>query len=236
MTEILLKVEKIETYIGQYHVLQGIDFEVIKGKVTVLLGRNGAGKTTILRSIMGLNPASKGRILFKNEEIQGLPTYMIAQKGIGFAPENQGIFAGLTVEENMVIAARRDYEAVKERREWVLDLFPDLKKTWKRDAGNLSGGEKQMLALALALVNDNELLLIDEPSKGLAPMVVEKLIRVVSDIKEKTTIVLVEQNFTMASRVGDSYYIIDDGVTVNRGDMAALKENRQLRKRYLGIA
>jgi len=161
---------------------------------------------------------------------------MIAQKGIGFVPENNGIFEGLTVAENLIVAARNKDKAADARQEWVLELFPDLKKAWKRDAGNLSGGERQMLSLALAFINENELLLIDEPSKGLAPLVVEKLMQAVTAVQRKTTVVLVEQNLIMASVIGDRYYIIDDGVTVHSGDMAALKENRELKKRYLGIA
>ncbi|PKM82764.1 MAG: ABC transporter ATP-binding protein [Firmicutes bacterium HGW-Firmicutes-14] len=232
----LLKVEKIHTYIGQYHILQGIDFEVHKGEVTVLLGRNGAGKTTALRSIMGLNPVSKGRILFKNEEIHTLPTYRIAQKGIGYVPEDHGIFGELTVEENFVVAGRSEDDSVKERQEWILVLFPDLKKVWNRPASNLSGGEKQMLSIARAFVNDDELLLIDEPSKGLAPIMVEKLIQAIHEIKEKRTVVLVEQHFYMAACVGERFYIIDDGVTVTSGEMAELKGNSELKKQYLGIA
>jgi len=232
----LLKLDQVETHIGQYHILQGISFEVKKGEVTVLLGRNGAGKTTTLRTIMGLNPASKGSVTFKGEQIQALPTYTIAKKGIGYVPEDQGIFAGLTVEENMKVAIQKENEETAKRMDWILELFPDLKKFWKKPGGYLSGGQKQMLSIARAYVNENELLLIDEPSKGLAPIVVEKVMESILQMKSQTTIVLVEQNFMMASTIGDRFYIIDDGRTVNNGTMKQLKEDEEMKRKYLGIA
>ncbi|RNB79248.1 ABC transporter ATP-binding protein [Brevibacillus panacihumi] len=232
----LLKVDRIETYIGQYHILQGVSFEVKKGGVTVLLGRNGAGKTTTLRSLMGLNPIATGAITFKGEAIHHLPTYEIARKGIGYVPEDQGVFPELTIEENLKLAMRKNDEATLERRDWILQLFPDLKTFWKKPSGLLSGGQKQMLAIARACVNDNELLLIDEPSKGLAPIMVDKVMSVIMEMKQRVTVVLVEQNFYMASTIGDDYYIIDDGRTVHTGMMKELKENEALKKEYLGIA
>lgn len=231
-----LKLDGVETYIEQYHILQGISFEVPKGEVTVLLGRNGAGKTTTLRSIMGLNTPSKGKVLYNGAEIGGLPTYTIANKGIGYVPEDQGIFGDLTVEENIKVAMKKENDETKERLEYILNLFPDLKKFWKRNGGNLSGGQKQMLSIARAYVNENDLLLIDEPSKGLAPIVVEKVMESIQQMKSQTTIVLVEQNFLMASTIGDRFYIIDDGRTVHHGEMKELKENEKLRQQYLGIA
>ncbi|WP_203362037.1 ABC transporter ATP-binding protein [Bacillus sp. REN10] len=232
----LLQVDQIETYIGQFHILQGVSFEVKQGEVTVLLGRNGAGKTTTLRTIMGLNQAASGQILFKNKEIQQLPTYTIALNGIGYVPEDQGIFYDLTVGENMKVAMRKENDVIKERLEWILALFPDLKKFWNKPGGLLSGGQKQMLSIARAYVNENDLLLIDEPSKGLAPIVVDKVMESIMQMKEKTTIVLVEQNFYMASTIGDHFYIVDDGKTVTDGEMKTLKEDEQLRRKYLGIA
>jgi branched-chain amino acid transport system ATP-binding protein len=232
----LLKLNHIETHIGQYHILQGVSIEVKKGEVTVLLGRNGAGKTTTLRTIMGLNPASKGSIIFKGDQIQTLPTYTIAQKGIGYVPEDQGIFAGLTVEENMKVAIQKENEETNQRLEYILNLFPDLKRFWKKPGGLLSGGQKQMLSIARAYVNENELLLIDEPSKGLAPIVVEKVMESIMQMKEQTTIVLVEQNFYMASTIGDCFYIIDDGRSVSNGLMKQLKEDEEMKRKYLGIA
>jgi branched-chain amino acid transport system ATP-binding protein len=232
----LLKLNAVETYIGQYHILQGVSLEVKKGEVTVLLGRNGAGKTTTLRTIMGLNPASKGAITYKGEDIKKLPTYLVAKKGIGYVPEDQGIFADLTVEENMKVAIQKDNQETLDRMEWILDLFPDLKKFWKKPGGLLSGGQKQMLSIARAYINNNELLLIDEPSKGLAPIVVEKVMESIIQMKEQTTIVLVEQNFMMASTIGDCFYIIDDGRTVSHGVMNQLKQDADMRRKYLGIA
>jgi len=232
----LLRVNDVQTYIAQYHILQGVSFEAARGEVTVLLGRNGAGKTTSLRTIMGLNPASQGKIFFRDEEIQHLQTYEIANKGIGYVPEDQGVFGELTVEENMKVAIKEENDVTKERMAWILDLFPDLKTYWKKQGGYLSGGQKQMLAIARAYVNECELLLIDEPSKGLAPIVVEKVMETIHQMKEKTTIVLVEQNFIMASKIGDRFYIVDEGRTVYNGKMNELLENEGLRKKYLGIA
>lgn len=232
----LLKVENIETFIEQYHILQGVSFVAKKGEVTVLLGRNGAGKTTTLRSIMGLNPVLKGKILFEDQEIQSLPTYEIARRGIGYVPENQGIFADLTVEENMKVAMRSMTGETMDRLEWVLTLFPDLKKFWKKAGGTLSGGQKQMLSISRAFVGNNGLILIDEPSKGLAPIIVEGVMNAIQLLKKEATIILVEQNFMMASTIGDYFYIIDDGQTVFEGQMNVLKEDELLRRKYLGIA
>lgn len=231
-----LKLNDIETYIGQYHILQGVSLEIKKGEVTVLLGRNGAGKTTTLRTIMGLNPASKGTVEWNGVQIQGFPTYKIAQQGIGYVPEDQGVFPYLTVEENMRLAMKANTQATKDRLDYILQLFPDLKRFWKKNGGYLSGGQKQMLSIARAYVNENELLLIDEPSKGLAPIMVEKVIESILAMKENTTIVLVEQNFMMASTIGDRFYIIDDGRTVKSGPMNELREDEELRRKYLGIA
>jgi branched-chain amino acid transport system ATP-binding protein len=236
MMNTLLELKNVQTHIGQFHILHDISFEVPKGEVTVLLGRNGAGKTTTLRTIMGLNPATSGSIHFKGEEIKKWKPYMVAKKGIGYVPEDQGVFADLTVGENLRVAMQKEDETTAKLLEWVLDLFPDLKKFWKKPGGQLSGGQKQMLAIARAYVNDNELLLIDEPSKGLAPIVVEKVMETIQQMKEKTTIVLVEQNFIMASKIGDSFHIIDDGQTVHNGMMRELKQDKALMKKYLGIA
>ncbi|WP_438310514.1 ABC transporter ATP-binding protein [Sporosarcina sp. FA9] len=231
----LLKVDDVHTHIGQYHILQGINFEAKIGEVSVLLGRNGAGKTTTLKTIMGLTPASKGTVTFNEQDITRKATYEIANLGIGYVPEDQGIFGELTVEENMKVAMRIENEAAYRRQDYVLELFPDLKKFWKKDSGHLSGGQKQMLAMARAFVNDSKLLLIDEPSKGLAPIVIETVMEAITDMKKSTTIVLVEQNFMMASRIGDTYTLIDDGETVHSGIMGDLIQNEELKRKYLGI-
>lgn len=233
--ESLLKLHNIQTHIGQFHILQGIDFEAKEGQVSVLLGRNGAGKTTTLKTIMGLTPASSGTVTFSNRDISKMPTHDIAKTGIGYVPEDQGIFAQLTVEENMKVAMRKETAESLEKQEYVLALFPDLKKFWKKAGGNLSGGQKQMLAMARAFVNDSKLLLIDEPSKGLAPIVVEKVMEAIMEMKKRTSIVLVEQNFMMASRIGDTFTLIDDGRTVHKGAMEELVTNDEIKRKYLGI-
>ncbi|WP_019414008.1 ABC transporter ATP-binding protein [Paenisporosarcina sp. TG20] len=231
----MLKVEGVHTYIGQYHILQGVNFEAKEGEVSVLLGRNGAGKTTTLKTILGLTPATKGCITFKGQEITKKPTHVIANSGIGYVPEDQGIFATLTVEENMKVAMRNEDEVTMRKQDYVLDLFPDLKTFWKKDGGLLSGGQKQMLAMARAFVGNSQLLLIDEPSKGLAPIVIEKVMEAIIDMKKQTTIVLVEQNFMMASRIGDTYTLLDDGETVHSGMMQDLIQDEQIKRKYLGI-
>ncbi|MFL1674865.1 ABC transporter ATP-binding protein [Paenibacillus dendritiformis] len=232
----LLQVQGIETHIGQFHILQGVTFEVKAGEITVLLGRNGAGKTTALRSIMGLNPVSRGEIRFQGERIEALPTHRIARQGLGYVPEDQGIFPELTVGETMRIAMRRHDDETKARLEWALELFPDLRAFWGRKSGLLSGGQKQMLAISRAYVNDNRLLLIDEPSKGLAPIMVEKLMQAIEQMKAMTTVLLVEQNFMMASRIGDRYFLMDEGRIVAAGTMAELQQDEATRRKYLGIA
>ena len=236
VVEPILKVEGIHTFIGKHHILQGVSFEVHPGKVTVLLGRNGAGKSTTLRSIMGLLPPSQGTIHLNNRTIQGLKPYEISRLGIGFVPEDRGIFNFLTVEENFRVAMLQEDGKTREMMETVFEIFPDLKKFWKTTAGNLSGGQKQMLAIARPLVNRNELLLIDEPSKGLAPIIIDHLIDSINKLKEITVMILVEQNFYMASSLGSDFYLFDDGRTVYHGQMEELVQNEELKKKYLGIS
>jgi branched-chain amino acid transport system ATP-binding protein len=236
VSEAILKVEDIHTYIGHHHILQGISFEARADAVTVLIGRNGAGKSTALRTVMGLWPSGRGKIIFKGREIQKKKPYEIARLGIGFVPEDMGIFANLTVEENMRVAMLTEDAAAAERLEKTLDMFVDLKNFWRAQAGILSGGQKQMLAIARAIVNETSLLLIDEPSKGLAPIIVEALIDAINQIKARSVVVLVEQNFYMASRVGDHFYIMDDGMVVKKGSMQELVDNDELKSRYLGIS
>src|SRR5690606_16922389 len=235
-TLMLLEVKGIHTMIGRFHILQGVSFGVPRGAVTVLLGRNGAGKTTTIRSIMGLSPVVRGEVRFEGEQIQSLPTHVIARKGIGYVPEDMGIFGDLTVEENLKVAMGRDDPAVSDRLAWILELFPDLKVYWRRKGGQLSGGQKQMLSIARAFIQNRSLLLIDEPSKGLAPIMVDKMVEGIRQIKERTTILLVEQNFSMAQAVGDRFVILDGGRCVHTGPMDALKEEKELQRRYLGIA
>ena len=236
MSEAILEVQEVHTYIENHHILQGLSFEACGDAVTVLIGRNGAGKSTALRTVIGLLPCSSGRIRFQGVDIQAKRPYQIARMGLGFVPENMGIFATLTLEENMRVAMLREDAATNTRLEWILDMFEDLRRSWTSKAGNLSGGQKQMLAIARAMVNDTALLLIDEPSKGLAPIVVESLIEAINRIKERSVVVLVEQNFHLASSVGDRYYILDDGVQVHAGSMADLVLDEDMKQKYLGIS
>ena len=236
MSETILAAEGVHTYIGEHHILQGISFDAKADGVTVLIGRNGAGKSSTLKTIMGLLPASRGRVLYRGKEIQNKKPYEIARMGIGFVPEHMGIFTDLTVEENMQVAMLREDEASQRRLEMILDMFAALRKFWKAKAGNLSGGQKQMLAIARAIVNDISLLLIDEPTKGLAPIIIDALIEAINQIKQDSVVVLVEQNFYMASSVGDTFHILDDGMVVHSGMMADLVDDKELQSRYLGIS
>lgn len=232
----MLKVVDLETYIEQYHILQGVTFDVQPGEITVLFGRNGAGKTTTLRTIMGYYPIAKGMVSYKSEQLNGLQTHLIARKGIGYVPEDQGIFPSLTVGETLILAQRDKSNGTNEKLEWMLEVFPDLKKYWTKRSSLLSGGQKQMLAIARAYISSNGLLLIDEPSKGLSPIMVEKLMESILQMKEKTTILLVEQNYYMASTIGDYFYIMDEGKIVHSGPMNALLEDQETSKKYLGIS
>ncbi|HET9643076.1 MAG TPA: ABC transporter ATP-binding protein [Burkholderiaceae bacterium] len=239
MTDIL-ELQGVHTHIGAYHILHGVDLKVREGEVTMLLGRNGAGKTTTLRTIMGLWQASRGRVLFKGEAIERRPTPDIASAGIAYVPENMGIFTDLTVKENMVLAARaaRTEDDLDHRRlDWIFSLFPALKKFWLYPAGKLSGGQKQMLAVARAIVEPRALILVDEPSKGLAPAIIQNLIGAFAELKrQRTTVLLVEQNFAMAKALGDRVAGMDDGRIVHAGPMAELAADESLQQRLLGLS
>ncbi len=232
----LLTLAGVHTHIDQYHILQGVDLEVHEGGLTMLLGRNGAGKTTTMRTIMGLWQASQGEVVFAGERLNGQKTPDIARREIAYVPENMGIFGGLTVQENMVLAARKG--AMDEARlHWILDLFPALDKFWTSPAGALSGGQKQMLAIARAVIEPSRLLLIDEPTKGLAPAIVGSLTEAIRQLKGfGATILMVEQNFTMAKAVGDTVAVMDSGRIVHTGTMADLAEDTALQERLLGFS
>ena len=236
----LLELRGVHTHIGAYHILHGVDLDVREGEVTMLLGRNGAGKTTTLRTIMGLWPASAGSVSFQGQPIQGLPTPDIARAGIGYVPESMGIFGDLTVQENMLLAARsarRADEIDAQRLQWIFGLFPALQKFWLYPAGKLSGGQKQMLAVARAIVEPRALLLIDEPSKGLAPSIVQNLIAALRELKaQRRTVLLVEQNFAVACALGDRVAVMDNGRVVHAGEMAALADDEALQQRLLGLS
>jgi len=240
MTQALLKLEGVHTHIGAYHILHGVDFEVPRGELTMLLGRNGAGKSTTLRTIMGLWQASKGSIKFEGQEIVGKQTSELSCDGIAYVPENMGIFSELTVRENMLLAARNASTAEdidQKRLEWIFGLFPAIKKFWLHPAGKLSGGQKQMLAVARAIVEPRKLILIDEPSKGLAPAIIANMISAFRELKQTdTTILLVEQNFNFAKQLGDTVAVMDNGKIVHTGSMAELAENENLQTQLLGLS
>ncbi|MBK6432457.1 MAG: ABC transporter ATP-binding protein [Anaerolineae bacterium] len=231
----LLSVSAVHTFIGQFHILEGVDLEVPEGSITVLLGRNGAGKTTTLRSIMGLTPPRSGRIVFDGQAIEGWQPFDIANLGVGYVPEHRAIFRDLTVDENLRLAERRKGDLAR-RAELIFGLFPDLQRLIKLKGGQLSGGQQQMLSIARALVPENRLLLIDEPSEGLAPVIIEQMMEAIRRLSDHLTVLLVEQNFTMASQLGDRYYIIDDGKNGHHGLMADLVQDKALIQRFLGVA
>ena len=231
----ILEVRDIHTFIGQFHILQGVDVVVPEGSITVLLGRNGAGKTTTLRSIMGMSPPSRGEILFKGQNLSGERPFRIARMGVGYVPEHRAIFGTLSVKENLALAQHERGE-FEQKADMIFELFPDLKRLYRLSGGNLSGGQQQMLAIARALVPDNDLLLIDEPSEGLAPVIIEALMEVIERLSEYTTVLLVEQNFVMASKLATQYVIIDEGRSAASGQMKDLIDNQDLIKQYLGVA
>ena len=232
----LLTLSGVNTHIGRYHILHGVDFGVAEGQTTMLLGRNGAGKTTTLRTIMGLWPASSGQISLAGQRIEQRVTPDIARLGIGYVPESMAVFSDLTVRENLVLAAR-DGPLDDSRLEWIFGFFPALKRFWLSRAGSLSGGQKQMLSIARAIVEPRKLLLVDEPTKGLAPAIVVALIECFAEIKRRgATILLVEQNFRVAQEIGDAVLVMDNGKIIHRGEMAALAEDRAMQERLLGLS
>ncbi|SEA12210.1 ABC transporter ATP-binding protein [Variovorax sp. YR216] len=236
----LLELSGVHTHIGAYHILHGVNLAVPKGQLTMLLGRNGAGKTTTLRTIMGLWHASQGSVRFGSTDITAMRTPQIAELGIAYVPENMGIFSDLTVKENMLLAARAAKNADQmddSRLKWIFKLFPAVEKFWNHPAGKLSGGQKQMLAVSRAIVEPRELLIVDEPSKGLAPAIINNMIDAFSELKKSgVTILLVEQNINFAQRLGDTVAVMDNGVVVHSGSMAAFSADEALQQSLLGLA
>jgi len=231
-----LTLEGVHTHIGRYHILQGVDFDAPAGRCTMLLGRNGAGKTTALRTIMGLWRASKGRVALGATALNGLGPSDVARLGVGYAPETMAVFSDLTVKENMILGARAG-PLDDARLAWIFGFFPALRTFWLSRAGALSGGQKQMLSIARAIVEPRQLLLVDEPTKGLAPSIVGALIACLLEIKATgVTILLVEQNFRVAREVGDEVRVMDNGRIVHRGAMGALAEDTALQNRLLGLS
>lgn len=226
-----LKVEDLNVWRGEAHILHGVSFVAEKGRVTALLGRNGVGKTTTLLSLMGLLPATGSATVEGTELVNG-STHRNALLGIGYVPEDREVFTALTVEENLRLAERPGSD---HRYDLVYELFPDLKVRPGQEAGTLSGGQQQMLALARALLNPNHLLLIDEPTKGLAPIVVEDVVRALEHATTETTVVLVEQNLTVATDLADDAVVLDQGQVVFTGPMGRLADDPELTGRYLGV-
>ncbi len=226
----LLSVAGLHVYLGESHILQGIDFDVSEGGVTALLGRNGVGKTTTLRALMGLVDR-RGRITLTGEDVTATPTHKIVRRGVGYVPEDRDVFAGLTVDENLRLA-ERDTDP---RYELVYDLFPELKQRGKQLAGTLSGGQQQMVAIARALLNDNRLLLVDEPTKGLAPLLVAEVARVLERVAELATVLLVEQNLGVVQRVARDAVVLDTGRVVHAGPARELLADKPLVHRLLGV-
>jgi branched-chain amino acid transport system ATP-binding protein len=226
----LLSVSDLHVYLGESHILQGIDFDVAEGGVTALLGRNGVGKTTTLRALMGLVDR-RGRITLTGEDVTATPTHKIVRRGVGYVPEDRDVFAGLTVDENLRLA-ERDAEP---RYDLVYDLFPELKQRGKQLAGTLSGGQQQMVAIARALLNDNRLLLVDEPTKGLAPLLVAEVARVLERVAELATVLLVEQNLGVVQRVARDAVVLDTGRVVHVGPAKELLADKPMVHRMLGV-
>lgn len=236
MTEDLLALDNVHTYIAGSHILQGVTFNVIEGTVTVLLGRNGAGKSTTLRTVMGILTAARGSITLDGQELRGRPSYSIARQGIGFVPEDRDVFVSLTVEENLKLAQRGGASRGPQGIEQAYTLFPDLRTARGRWAGAMSGGQQQMLAIARALVNRNRVVLIDEPTKGLAPVIVKQLQSIFQSLREEgETILLVEQNLEFAQAVGDRFFVLDEGTIVHGGRMEELTGEPEVLRRYVGV-
>ena len=235
MTDYIVRLDDVHTDIEQYRILHGITFDVPEGGVYVLLGRNGAGKTTTLRTIMGLWRARKGAIVFRHHDITAMHTSDISRLGIAYVPENMGIFGGLTIEENLKLATVTG-AFDKRKLEQIFDLFPAMETFWQKPAWALSGGQKQMLAISRAIIEKRELILIDEPTKGLAPSIIRSMIDAFRQIAEETTILLVEQNFLFASSLGANVSVIDDGRIAHTGGMAELSADQDLQSKLLSLS
>ena len=233
----ILEVEKINTYYSASHILFDVSLGIDQGKVVVVLGRNGAGKTTTLKSIMGIVPPRTGTITFKGQRVEELPSYRIARMGMGFVPEDRVIFPDLTVRENLEIAQKPTQEG---KSEWTVEkifgFFPVLEKFQKRSGGTLSGGEQQMLTIARTLMGNPELLLLDEPVEGLAPLVVRMLGEIIHQIKDRgVTLLVSEQNVKFSLKIANQVYIIDKGMICYQGSVEELRGNAEVKKKYLAV-
>ena len=229
----MLEVDGIHTYYGESHILHGVSLRVAAGEAVALLGRNGAGKTTMIRSIVGFTPPREGRIVFGGQPIQAWPPYRISRRGVALVPQGRRIFSPLSVRENLLLGAR----AAGWTLERVFALFPRLRERAEQSGGTLSGGEQQMLAIARALLTNGRMLLLDEPSEGLAPIIVREIGRIVKGLKgERLSILLVEQNYHLALRVADRVYVMNKGQIVYEGTPQSLEAAEEIKRRYLGVA
>jgi branched-chain amino acid transport system ATP-binding protein len=226
-----LTVSELHVHLGESHVLQGISFDVPSGGVTALLGRNGVGKTTTLRALMGLVPRTRGAIALAGEDVTRLRTHAVVRRGVGYVPEDRDVFAGLTVEENLRLAERGG----DPRYELVYDLFPELRQRADQRAGTLSGGQQQMVAIARALLNENQVLLVDEPTKGLAPLLVTEVAEALERAAQLTTVLLVEQNLPVVQRLARDVVVLDAGRVVHAGPAAELLADPDHVRRLLGV-
>jgi branched-chain amino acid transport system ATP-binding protein len=227
-----LEVTDLHVHLGESHVLQGVSFSAAAGKVTAVLGRNGVGKTTTLRALLGLAPRSRGAVALAGEDVSRLPTHAIVRRGVGYVPEDRDVFAGLTVDENLRLAERGRRAT---RYELVYQLFPELRERGRQRAGTLSGGQQQMVAIARALLNENELLLVDEPTKGLAPLLVSEVAVALERAAGLTTVVLVEQNLGVVQRVADDVVVLDGGRVVHAGSARELFAEPGRVRELLGV-
>ena len=233
----LLELENIHSHYGHIHALRGISLTIEEGEVVTLIGSNGAGKTTTLRSINGILPPREGRIIFRGEEIQGVPAHDMSSKGIAQSPEGRKIFSRMTVLENLEMGAyhRNDRKEIQDDMDRVYDLFSRLKEREKQEAGTMSGGEQQMLAIGRALMSRPKLLLLDEPSMGLAPVLVERIFQIIEEInRQGTTILLVEQNANVALDIATRGYVLETGEIVNTASAEKLRQDPKVREVYLG--
>ncbi len=233
----LLEIKDLDVHYGAIHALKGVNVTVEQGQIVTLIGSNGAGKSTTLRAISGMIPATRGTVTFEGQPISGLPAHAIVRRGIAHAPEGRGIFANLTVEENLELGAfiREDPAGIKQDRERALELFPRIKERLWQNAGTLSGGEQQMLAIARALLAKPKLLLLDEPSLGLAPQIVQTIFKIIREINQAgTTILLVEQNAHAALQIAHRGYVLAVGEIAMSDDAKKLAESEEVKKAYLG--